>query len=81
MYVKDFVLYNYFENSFSADMQIYLKDALNNSYVLSFQQVTLFVKINATGPGSALYADVTFEVNPDPTLGGTFQMDRHPPPN
>lgn len=81
MYCKDFTLYNFFETSFSADMQIYLKDSANNSYVLSFQQVTLFVKINATGPGTALFVDVTFEVNPDPTLGGTFQIDRHPPPN
>jgi hypothetical protein len=81
MYCKDFTLYQYFENETNADMQIYLQDGAKNSYVLSFQQVVLFCKINATGPGTAVFVDVTFEVNPDPTLSGTFQIDRNPTPN
>jgi hypothetical protein len=81
MYCKDFIIYDRFQTEFSADMQIYLQDAAKNSYVLSFQQVVLFCKINATGPGTALFVDVTFEVNPDPVAGGTFQIDRNPTPN
>lgn len=81
LYCKDFTLYNQAEVELSADLQIYLQDAQKNSYVFSFQQVTLFCKINATGPGTAVMIDVTFEANPDPINTGTFQIDRHPPPN
>jgi len=81
LYCKDFTLYNQFQAELSADLQIYLQDGQKNSYVFSFQQVSLFCKINATGPGTAVMVDVTFEANPDPINTGTFQLDRHPPPN
>jgi hypothetical protein len=81
LYCKDFVLYDAFQAEQAGDVQLYLQDSSRASYVIQLQNVVFLCKINATGPGAALMIDVTFECNPDPTVGGTFQIDRFPPPN
>ena len=81
MYCKDFQLYDLFKAESSGDMQFFLQDAQRNSYVFSFQDVVFMCRINAAGPGQAVMVEVTFEGNPDATVGGTVQIDRHSAPN
>lgn len=81
MFCKDFQLYQNFQAETAMDLEFTLQDAMKQSYVFAFQNVVVMCKVNATGPGTAVMVDVTFECNPDPVNGGTFQLDRFPAPN
>jgi hypothetical protein len=52
-----------------------LKGSTGNSYAFTFVNAFMMVKMNAGGPGQAVYADITVEGNPGPN-GGTFIIDR-----
>ena len=80
VYCNDFNAYNLFQSEASGDLTFFLQDKQRNSYVLSFQNVMLMCKIQVGGPGQAVYVAIDFEGNPDAVNGGTFQIDRHPPP-
>ena len=75
MYFNDFTNYNMMQAEQTGTLSFILKGSTGNSYAFTFVNAFMMVKMNAGGPGQAVYADITVEGNPGPN-GGTFIIDR-----
>lgn len=79
MYFNDFVNYNLFTTETLGALTFIVQGNTGNSYAFTFPQAFMMVKMNAGGPGQPVFAEVTFEANPNPTTtGGTVIIDRLP---
>ena len=75
MYFNDFTNYNLFQNETSGVLSFIIQGNTGNAYAFTFPNAVLLQKMNAAGPGQPVYAEITFEGNPQ-AGGGTCIIDR-----
>lgn len=78
MFFKDFTYYTRFKSEALGALEFITKDPAGNAYVVTVLNAALMnPKIEAGGPGQAVYAAFDLEGNPA-SGGGTIQLDRLP---
>lgn len=76
MYFNDFTNYNLFQAETSGILSFIVQGSTGNSYAFTFPNAILLQRVPAGGPGQPVFAEITFEGNPDPFGSGTVRIDR-----